>query len=290
MIESIPPRPSLPGPESAANADPIHGHEWDPSKDPSARNADLQYACTFPLPAPKRCSSPEDCDCAGPSVSDTKKPVCQKDDGTYSDTQARAKAYPGTRILQVLQGLGDQAVTGSICAAQTNDTTRSDYGYMPVVNALLDRMGQPLVRECLPFALPVDRTEHRTPCHVVEVFEPSTGACPCAEEPGRIPASDRLLTDEMRSKGSCRCEIVQLAGSAGDTCRQQTGEIMENGWCYVDPDQQHGSCSLVQSCPRQKKREIRFPNSRSEPRVGSTAFLLCEQAPITPPNATTCSN
>ena len=56
MIESITPRSGLPGPDSAANADPIHGHEWDTSKD-SPANRDLQYACVFNILEPKTCDN-----------------------------------------------------------------------------------------------------------------------------------------------------------------------------------------------------------------------------------------
>ena len=103
MIESVTPRVGLPGPDSAANADPISGHEWDTSKD-SPANRDLQYACVFNIAQPKTCNDSTDCDCANPTngmVADMKNPLCQAP-GTnvYSTLQLRAKAYPGIRELQ----------------------------------------------------------------------------------------------------------------------------------------------------------------------------------------------
>src|SRR5262249_12478360 len=70
MIESIDPRKGtnratatlLIDPASAKTSrdNPINGHEWDIS----GRRDDLQYACIFPLPAPKDCStSAANCDC-----------------------------------------------------------------------------------------------------------------------------------------------------------------------------------------------------------------------------------
>ena len=51
-----------------------------------------------------------------------KNPLCQGSGG-YSTTQIRAKAYPGIRELQVLQGLNDQAIVASICPANVTDMT-----------------------------------------------------------------------------------------------------------------------------------------------------------------------
>jgi hypothetical protein len=144
MIESIGPRQGLPGPDSAANADPINGHEWDTSKD-SPANRDLQYACVFNIAAPKVCMDSTDCDCANPTggmVADLKNPLCQAP-GTnaYSTTQLRAKGYPGLRELQVLKGIGDQAIVASICPAQSSDTLRADYAFRPALSALFREVG-----------------------------------------------------------------------------------------------------------------------------------------------------
>jgi len=144
MIESITPRVGLPGPDSAANADPINGHEWDTSKD-SPANRDLQYACVFNIAQPKTCNDSTDCDCANPTngmVADMKNPLCQAP-GTnvYSNQQLRAKAYPGIRELQVLKGIGDQGIVASICPSNTTDALRADYEFRPAMSALLRGVG-----------------------------------------------------------------------------------------------------------------------------------------------------
>jgi hypothetical protein len=152
MIESIVPRAGLPGPTSAATADPINGHEWDPSMAYPSPNADLQYACTFELNPQKVCNDSTDCDCfvpAGGNAAAAGNPLCQNlSTGAYSSTQSRAKAYPGLRQLEVLQGLGPQAIVGSICPANTTDKTRVDYGYRPVISAIVNRLRNPL-RGCI---------------------------------------------------------------------------------------------------------------------------------------------
>ncbi len=61
MIQSVAPRPGLPGPAPRGDNGPdeIHGREWDTAKN------DLQYACTFDLPAPRTCNTnDQSCDCS----------------------------------------------------------------------------------------------------------------------------------------------------------------------------------------------------------------------------------
>ena len=57
-----------------------------------------------------------------------------------------AKAYPGTRQLEMLRGLGEQAVVGSICATNTTDAERTDFSYRPSIAALVDSMEASLSR------------------------------------------------------------------------------------------------------------------------------------------------
>jgi hypothetical protein len=152
MIEAILPRPGLAGPTSGPTADPIHGHEWNISQSSPTPNSDLQYACTFELSPVKVCVEQTDCDCfvpAGGNPAAAGNPLCQnRATGMYSTTQTGAKAYPGVRQLEVLQGLGQQAIVGSICPANTNDKTRIDYGYRPVISAIVNRLRNPL-RGCV---------------------------------------------------------------------------------------------------------------------------------------------
>jgi hypothetical protein len=288
MLESIKPRPGLPGPGSPITADNKNGHEWDPSKDMSQPNADLQYACIFPLVTPKTCNEAADCDCFGANLNDVQNPLCQNAQGTYSNQQLRAKAYPGTRVLQVLRGIeASQAIVASICPANVTDKTRDDYGYSPAIRALVGRLRNALRGRCLPRTLEVDPVTGNVPCIVIEAF--NDAACKCDTEPGRITAKGDVVTDDMRAVGNCFCEIKQLQGITNDSpqrvCKTNLNPPANtgDGWCYVDPqfgpdgmfDQ--AQCAVVRSCPVTDKRLIKFINTNSEPRPGATAFIMCQE-------------
>jgi hypothetical protein len=113
----------------------INGHEYTIAQD------DLQYACIFPLlPGTTRdCMNTNltACDCFEKT---NDNPLCQADPNNMNNPtlQVRAKAYPGTRELQMLQSLGDQALVGSICPAQLNDPSQLSFGYRPFVRSVVD--------------------------------------------------------------------------------------------------------------------------------------------------------
>lgn len=138
MIESIGPRAgtspatgaTLAPPGSSYLANPVNGHErLVPAGD------DLQYACIYPLATPKPCADASTCDC-GPDAFDG-DPICQASDGTYGPVKRFARAVPGTRVLRVLAGLGDQAVVASVCAQNVDDTQASTFAYRPAVDAIM---------------------------------------------------------------------------------------------------------------------------------------------------------
>jgi len=115
---------------------PINGHEYSISN-----RDDLQYSCIFPLATPVDCSAPGTtaCDCTDPS---NDNPLCAPNpaDGGNRTPQVNAKAYPGTRHLAVLKGLGPQGVVASICPSQFNDQTKADYAYRPAIRSLVERV------------------------------------------------------------------------------------------------------------------------------------------------------
>lgn len=113
----------------SAEANPINGHERTlPGKD------DLQYSCIYPRPMPQDCSDGS-CDCVQPDLATN--PMCQQPDGTYSTVSRFARAEPPPRILRVLQGLGDRASLGSVCAPVVKGPQQPTYGYKPAVDAML---------------------------------------------------------------------------------------------------------------------------------------------------------
>jgi len=295
MIESVAPRtgPGItPATATRPGADPKNGHEWNPGAG-TPPNADLQYACTFPLAAPKTCTEGTDCDCfvpPGGNPGTPQNPLCQAADGTYGNLQLGAKGYPGTRELQMLQGLGEQAIVASICPANVNDASALDYGYRPAIAALISRMRNALRGRCFPQQLAVN-SDGQVPCAMVEAFNPAPGAvCECTP-PGRVPIASNspVLSAEIRAFASCFCEITQLADGkdsqqpmAGTICQTQASPAgtEPSGWCYVDPSQAgvtaFAQCQIVRTCPPTERRIIRFPNPDSEPREGAIAFLVCQ--------------
>ncbi len=151
MIESIRPRVGLPAPSSGVGADPINGHEWNTAAD------DLEYACIYELPSPKRCDctpgdpnyavckyqAPNDCcdlsyakDADSGLSGDFTKPLCQDPQtGAYdARTQYYAKGYPGLRELSVLRDyalsknegvIPGNSIVASICPKISRRTRRA---------------------------------------------------------------------------------------------------------------------------------------------------------------------
>lgn len=124
MIPSLGARSGLPAPTNTRGdngTDPVHGREWDTGGN------DLQFACTFTLPATRVCTAADtSCDCA-----DSKNPpLC----GATLGEQIKGKAYPTTRELRVAKELGDRGVVGSICP------TNAALGFDATLNALADRL------------------------------------------------------------------------------------------------------------------------------------------------------
>lgn len=134
MMQSTTPRPGLPPPTAANDADSVTGREW------NTNNEDLQYACIFALEEPRDCSQLDaSCDCAEGVAT----PLC---DPAVPNRQLRAKAYPGIRPLQLARLLGDNAVASSICPSPpANPSSAPPLHYEAAMNELGDRMARSLV-------------------------------------------------------------------------------------------------------------------------------------------------
>ena len=125
----------------------INGRDYDTAQGTASLGPDdLQYACIFPLPAPRDCAAldpnTEHCDCYDGARD---RPLCEQTPGVTGPgpLQYWAKAYPSSRQLQVLRDFGTQtanSVVASICARNVTDASRSDYGYRPAMAALLERL------------------------------------------------------------------------------------------------------------------------------------------------------
>ncbi len=139
--------PSIQKRTGVADGNPVNGGEWD-----TASN-DVQYACTFDLPAPRECpKNAEDqaCACGAVGVDGPQHdfPLCRgsksNDVGffpTVTNTQVRDGAEPGLQALRVARSLGAQSLVSSICPRETADATSPLFGYRPTFRMLGDRVG-----------------------------------------------------------------------------------------------------------------------------------------------------
>jgi hypothetical protein len=153
MVESTDfPRPGVDvgNPINGRDFDTMQGTATQTGAPPTAN--DLQYACTFPLPAPRDCAAldpkTDNCDCYS-GVLD--RPLCEQTPGVTpaGTTQYWAKAYPGLRQLQVLRELGIQttnSIVASICARNTTDPNKPDFGYRPAMAAIIERLQAQLAK------------------------------------------------------------------------------------------------------------------------------------------------
>ncbi|WP_437964691.1 hypothetical protein WMF04_34140 [Sorangium sp. So ce260] len=290
MIESPAPREGanpitgtlIAGPDSPDDANLINGHEWEPS-------TDLQFACVFGLEVPVMNG---DCD-KMTDKTDYNSPLCEDNpDGTDSNLQVKAKAYPGLRQLELIRNLGDQGIVGSVCPAQLKnaDEGELDYGYRPAIGAIIDRLKTKLAGQCLPRALQPNETG-QVSCLVLEVRSVADGQCSCDGLAARrkVPTEHRVaeqmvLDDPVAGPNgwNCVCEVEQLSNpdelkACQDTIPPAPVEVggeKVHGWCYVDPRLGLGKDEVVAKCPSTERRQVRFTGD-GEARDGATQFVIC---------------
>lgn len=330
MIESIVPRDtSLSNPitgdmivgtnSNNPEANAINGHEAqhdvvDPKfPDGGPANDDLQYACIFPLTTPKTDCTADDasCDCGTEPLRNS--PLCQPvGGGAAGTTQYWGKAYPGTRILQMLREFGDNSIVGSICPKiTTGDVTDPAFGYNPAVQAIVDRLKEKLGGKCLPRELSTE-DDGSVPCAVIEAL---AGNLDCGAD-GRIPVDDQSVKDavlkQLKAGGNCdgntdipcsayqMCQIDEII--AGEEGRHEClysepyPQSMPAGFCYVDPAKEvvssDGEVSypsggpengqdpetyknpLVANCPATQRRLLRFVG-KDTPVANSLTLVAC---------------
>ncbi len=257
-------------------------------------HSDLQFACTFALTSPFE-------PCTEPRGSAAEEKLCQ------GGNQVRAKAYPGTRFLEVLKGFAaklrdltpegkgeNNAVLGSICPKSyaTGTVVDDDYGYNPAVNALVDRLKDALSAVCLSQPLE-EAIAGGLPCTVVEATF-AEGGCDCALEGRELldGAVKEAVFSDMRAKGRCGgggalpscddagfclCGLQELgkdSACANDAAGGDAG--MEPGWCYVDPVNGYGTPEVLDAlkCGAGAKQSLRIVG-KDTPRKDASTFLAC---------------
>jgi hypothetical protein len=284
MVASIDPRtgvnPVTNQPIVAANSTnplaTINGHEFNVNP---ATLDDLQYACIFPLPQSRSCTDPafttsdaskrRGCDCktsATDNVVDRNRPVCQPlGGGPAGTTQFSAKAYPGTRYLEVLKAFGEQSTTENaiVASACPKDTTpansaNSAYGYNAAANAILNRIKEKLGGDAgclarrLNWALDPTTRAPSIGCTIVEATRTSTGQVSSCATPGRGPVDASAMPaiwDKLKAAGQCGisnrpacdasnfsvCEIKPVPPDQVQYCEYDvTPPPNVTGYCYID--------------------------------------------------------
>jgi hypothetical protein len=284
----------VPSTSKSPQANRINGHEHAEV----AGAAELQYACTFPLPAPRECEPAQagvSCEC-GVDASASNSPLCQPPVGGAAEPrQFYAKAYPGLRQLRVLKEFGENAIVASACP-KVSDLGSPSHGYNPAVDALVGRVKEALRARCLPRPLePND--DGSVPCQVIEASagDGSISSCNCAAP--RTKVTDRVA-DSVRTKlreyqacgtsggvpcsSFCFCALPQLSGGALQACQNAQQPPDEPGFCYINAQLDEanvGAPELVADCSADSKRLIRFVGDEV-PAPGSAAFLVCSNASL----------
>jgi hypothetical protein len=247
----------------------------------------------------------DNCDCYD-GVDD--RPLCEQTPGVTapSTTQYWAKAYPGTRELQVLRDFGEastNSIVASICARNVTRNEDPDFGYRPAIAAIVDRLKEQLGNRCLPRELEVDE-QGNVPCTLVEttpqpprdpVTNAQTACPPCDARFARRnpdPEVEAVVrgqlaieigrpcgADDPTCSRACLCEIQQVQQVEGvnptealRVCRNDLDAGGVQGWCYVD-DSEGSNPELVASCPATQRRLLRFVGSGLG--ANTTTFVAC---------------
>jgi hypothetical protein len=298
MIESAFPR------RGVTPGNPVNGREYATDGDVPGTPQDLEYACIFPLPEQRDCSTRtpgvDECDCYKDRHD---RPLCEAEPGvSRSGTlQYWAKAYPGLRQLEVLRDYGDNSIVASICARNVDVTTaaeRADFGYRPAIDAIVDRLKEQLGDRCLPRGL-LTGADGSVPCTLVEVTPRPNERCECDPTIARRApesrtaaaireqlASDRAAPcgdDDPSCARACLCEVLQVQQAANPdpeaalaACRQDPNASGAEGWCYIaDTELQTiGNPDLVAGCPPTKRQLLRFVVEGL--RRNTTTFVACQ--------------
>lgn len=265
--------------------------------DSTPANDDLQYSCIFPLDPYDGIKSGADCDdtsdpcdCSDEEGdADSKgRPLCkQTPTAVAGKAQYWGKAYPATRVLEVLRDFGNNSIIASICPKVHDETNASAFGYNPAVGAIVDRLAEKLGGQCLQRELTVE--DGVVPCSVVEALDDPAGLN-CDPANGRNQVNEKIeaaVRKQLEASGLCvgaacdaysLCEIAQLEQGTdqGNVCLNDTGDVnsFSPGYCYVDPAKGLGNELLVANCPSTQKRLLRFVGNNT-PVKNSITFVAC---------------
>lgn len=285
---------------SSTDANRISGHEW------NSAGGDLMYACKLPLLPPKECAGTTgNCDCGvaeGETPEKASNPLCQQTDTSpYGTTQYWAKAYPGSRFMEVMNRFQGGSIVASICTPNVDDNTFADFGYRPAVNAIIDRLKSQLTGRCTPRKLAAN-PDGTTPCLIVDAqFDSSIATsdpaalaeCRACNRAGRkvLSKSPQDLESLLRrnpdvDRFDCLCEIEQFTGADLTSCASGSSSVGQGqdkqGWCYVDNSSQGANdiSELTKNCPTHTTIRLATDTNKS------TLFITCLGAALGSTTAT----
>jgi len=248
------------GVDSAGAASPINGHEYTVTD-----GGDLQYACIFPLGAPRQCTDAVTggCDCKQADSNLATKPLCQAAGQAGTDiTQYYAKGYPGLRFLSVLKDFGLNSIVGSVCPKITNNPDSPGYGYNPAVRAIINRLKEKLKGTCLPRRLAVNE-DGTVACQVVEITNARFNvSCASTGRTELDPEVKEAVLAEFRKADRCGtaatppcseftlCKLQETVDEGRRECLERPDQQLTGagaGYCYIDAMQDRND-DRVPSC------------------------------------------
>jgi len=214
-------------------------------------------------------------------------------DGAQFDTkQHYGKAYPGRRQLEVLEGIGEQAIVASICPSNLADPNAADYGYRPAMGAIRERLPWMSVSDCWDLELSPG-ADGVVDCEILEVTRGERSPdgthvdCPPCEGVRQAPSPSMMAiarnNDVLKENGmSCACEIPQLQPGAGlETCLQEPDAGELQGWCYLDGNESLVNQDLIGPCPVGSQQRVRFVGE-GIPADNVLMLMACRAASICP--------
>jgi hypothetical protein len=220
--------------------------DWDTNTSPLT---DLQYACTFDLPANLQRVATENidrADCGTKAVT----PLCEAGAPGTNRKQIKAKAFPTIREFTLARLLGEQGIAASLCAENVNASQSNEdtYGYNPAVSGIVDRLKNALSAQCLPRRLNVNPVDNRVQCLVLETM-PEDFNQTCAAI-GRTDPKPEVLSKFREQKAlqqgcggqgqkACAdgqdltkrtvCQLSDVPVPEGESCSDNKDPV----WCYV---------------------------------------------------------
>jgi hypothetical protein len=281
---------TVPATSQSPRASKINGHEH-----LNVADDQLQYACTFPLAAPRPCDAAGTTSCACSEADIAKNSaLCQPPAGGASgSTQYYAGGYPGTRFLQLIKNAGQEigSSVASICPKSIDESSPS-YGYLPAMNGLASSIREQTRPRCFPRALPVTEDGSLDGCKVLTTLPSDIGGCDCFGQGFSEASSSDLakvksqlelaLQCDTADTGACGdvcvCQIPELQGSDLQGCQNDAVAPERPGFCYINAQRDEpniGNPELIADCSPDSKRLLRFIGGT--PPRGSQVFVRCEQ-------------